>query len=264
MVVDTLNNEINNVTQWSNKNNLSLNIDKTKFMVVRKKLNTIDVNSHMGIWVDGVKIEQVQEFKYLGVIIDEHLTFSKHASYVTRKIAQKVNALGRVRKTLSKWSKVLIYKTIIVPHLNYCPTILFLLNNSEIATMQKRQNQALRIILDTNRYANINAMLDSLGILSVRQFIYFNTVIFVFKMIRGLMPKHLLDNCMTVDNVHDHFTRNANNFYIRPVRRTFDQKDLFHRELKLYNELPNHIKDCENLKTFKTYSFKHIKDTNLE
>ena len=154
MVVDTLNNEINNVTQWLNKNNLSLNIDKTKFMVVRKKLNTIDVNSHMGIWVDGVKIEQVQEFKYLGVIIDEHLTFSKHASYVTRKIAQKVNALGRVRKTLSKWSKVLIYKTIIVPHLNYCPTILFLLNNSEIATMQKRQNQALRIILDTNRYAN--------------------------------------------------------------------------------------------------------------
>lgn len=260
-IVQKINEDMKNLASWLSKNNLCLNVGKTKFMVIKNIGNKLDIKQHPGICIDGEKIEQVKEFKYLGIIIDEHLTFSKHAEYVTSKIARKVNVLGRMRKTLSQWSKTTLYKTLIMPHFNYCPTILLLLNESEIETMQKRQNQALRIILDTSRYANIKSMLNTIGILSVRQSIYLNTLIFIFKMIHGLLPRHLLENCVSVRTIHNYETRNADNFYIRTVPRTSDQKNLFHKGLKLYNELPNNVKDCQNLQQFRKNCLKHVKDT---
>lgn len=260
-IVPRINEDMKNLASWLSKNNLCLNVGKTKFMVIRNIGNQLDVIQHPGILIDGQKIEQVKEFKYLGVIIDEHLTFSKQAEYITSKIARKVNVLGRMRRTLSQWSKTTLYKTLIMPHFNYCPTILFLLNNSEIETMQKRQNQALRVILDTNRYTSIKSMLDATGILSVRQSICLNTLIFIFKMVHGLLPGHLLENCISVRTIHNYETRNADNFYIRRVPRTSDQKNLFHKGLKLYNELPNNVKDCQTLQQFRKNCLKHVKDT---
>ena len=72
----------------------------------------------------GEVIEVVKEIKYLGVIIDDKLKFSSHINYVCKKIAKKIGVLKRVSWYLSIDSRKLVYNTIVLPHFNYCSTVL--------------------------------------------------------------------------------------------------------------------------------------------
>ena len=99
-------------------------MEKTKFMIIKSKFNTISNTNHNGIIINDQRIEQVDQYKYLGVKVDEYLTFSKYAEYVIHKIAKKVNIMNGISSYLGSWTQLTIYKAIILPHFNYCSTIL--------------------------------------------------------------------------------------------------------------------------------------------
>ena len=160
--------------------------------------------------------------------------------------------MGRIGKNLSIWSKLLIYKTIVVPHLNYCSSILFLFNQTQLQHLQKKQNKAMRIILNCNRYTSINSMLNSLSLLSVQQQIFYNTMLIIYKMKNQLWPNHHLSNIKLIQNVHEYNTRTCNNFYVSTVKTTAAQNNIFHKGLVEYNNLPNIIKNSESLSIFKS------------
>lgn len=250
-IVNTINEELRIIEKWLSGNSLDVNTSKTKFLIIKSKYNMIDINSHSGIYINGESIEQVRECKYLGVIIDENLTFSSHASYLTNKIAKKVNYLGRVGNVIGTWTKLLIYKTIILPHLNFCASILFLLNNTEISNMQKKQNQALRTILKCSRYTSIRYMLESTGLLSVKQTIFVNAMTVIYKIKNGLLPPHLLEECTFVEDIHNYDTRSRGNFYVTTVTTNYSQNNLFHKGLIEFNKLPVELKNSESLVSFK-------------
>ena len=180
-IIEILNEELKVLESWLNNNSLKLNLDKTKVMIIKSKYNLMDTRHHQNVIIGNSKIEQVSEIKYLGVSIDDRLSFSNHALYISNKIAKKVNFLGRIGKDLNVWTKLIIYKPIILPHLNFCSTILFLLNNSEINRIQKNQNRALRVILGCDKYTSIKHILEVVDVLSVRQTILLNTYTFVYK-----------------------------------------------------------------------------------
>ena len=88
-IIDKINVELQNLHEWLQLNSLKVNINKTKFMLIKNKYRLLDTTNHVGVSINGHKIEQTTECKYLGVIIDEHLTFQQHSRYVTSKIAKK-------------------------------------------------------------------------------------------------------------------------------------------------------------------------------
>ncbi|RWS09986.1 RNA-directed DNA polymerase from mobile element jockey-like protein, partial [Dinothrombium tinctorium] len=117
----------------------------------RKQLQKLDYS----IFVIKIKddiVETVKSFKYLGVMFDEHLSFKYHVEYITKKIGQRVNFLQRIGKNLSKWTKLLIYNTIILPHFDYCSSITWHQNKCDIQQLQIYQNKAMRCILNCNKY----------------------------------------------------------------------------------------------------------------
>lgn len=69
-----------------------------------------------------------------------------------KKVARKVNLLGH---DLTLWTRKTIYESIIQPHFRYCSSILLLCSNKEISDLQKKQNQAMRILLRCNRHTKI-------------------------------------------------------------------------------------------------------------
>lgn len=261
-VINIINIELENVLKWLNMNSLYINVNKTKFMIIKSKLSRLDTENHVDVLINNIRIDQVNEIKYLGVIIDEHLSFSNHAIYVANKVIKKANLIGRAGQDMSIYTKLTIYKTIILPHFNFCSTVLFLLNNQELQILQKRQNRVMRHILNCNRRTSIKLMLDTLNLLSVRQIIYLNTLIFIYKIVHNMVPIHLLQNCTFVREIHDYNTRGSQNFYIPTVKHNYSQKSLYHNGLKLYNSLPEHIKESTTLNKFKL-ACKHYVKTNV-
>ena len=74
--------EVRVLAGWSQNNNLSLNVTKTKEIIVdnRKKRN-----EHAPILINGAAVEQGESFKFLGVHITNKLTWSKHAMTVVKR-----------------------------------------------------------------------------------------------------------------------------------------------------------------------------------
>ena len=74
--------EVRDLAMWCQDNNLSLNVIKTKEMIVdyRKKRT-----EHAPILIDGAAVEQVESLKFLGVHITNKLTWSKPTKTVVKR-----------------------------------------------------------------------------------------------------------------------------------------------------------------------------------
>ena len=80
--------ELTKITQWLAVNRLSLNAKKTKMMIFHSKQNKLSVNKIPIIKINGMPIERVTEFKFLGVLIDSNLTWSPHCNYIANKLSR--------------------------------------------------------------------------------------------------------------------------------------------------------------------------------
>ena len=79
-------------------------------------------HKHMDVklCINKVPIQQVDNTKFLGVIIDENLYWSNYISYINSKIANGIGIICRARKLFSKSPLINIYYAFIFPYLIYC------------------------------------------------------------------------------------------------------------------------------------------------
>ena len=78
-----INTELKEISNWFKLNKLSLNIDKTNFMIFKNKYNNKPMTDFR-IEIDNKYIEQVDTTKFLGILIDNILTWKAHTSHVTK------------------------------------------------------------------------------------------------------------------------------------------------------------------------------------
>ena len=75
-------------------NGLQLNASKTKCMLLHSSRRRIETG--LDVHVDGVTVDQIRLFKYLGVLINDTLTWSDHVDMICRKVSCSLNLLCRL------------------------------------------------------------------------------------------------------------------------------------------------------------------------
>lgn len=237
------------------QNKLKLNVKKTKVIIIsNKSYNTDNVN----IYIDGKKLEIVEEIKYLGIIVDKNLKFDKNIDYICKKVGRKVNVISRLRNELNFQQKLTLYKSIVQPHLIYCSTIIFLSSQSDIERLQILQNKCLRNIMRVDRFTSSSILLDTLNLMSVKQTIIFYTILFIHKMVHNYAPKYLTKRIrFRSENQKNRPLRNTNQIELTKANKSSSQNSLFYKGIKLYNSIPNDIKDIKSehkfIEKLKTY-----------
>ena len=249
-IIETLNKELEDVHDWLNYNKLSLNAEKSKYMLITKN-NKLRHCKNNALKIGNRNLEQVDRIKYLGIIIDDGLMFRDHANYIINKITKKVGVLGRIAICLSSYTASLVYKTTILPHFMYCPTILYMFCKADIERLQKLQNKAMRNILKCNKFTKVKSMLDTLEWLDVKNGIEMQVMVFIYKIKNQLAPEYLMDILDETNPTHSYGTRQRNDFYLSRVNKTSTMNNVFYKGLRAYNNLPEHIKKLKNLVAFK-------------
>ena len=79
--IERLNGELQNIYDWLAVNKLSLNVSKTKFMVFHHPLKNLPQN--MEIKINNSPVERVKEFCFLGLTINENLTWKTHITQLS-------------------------------------------------------------------------------------------------------------------------------------------------------------------------------------
>ena len=82
-----INEELNKLSIWLASNKLTLNIEKSHYVIFhRARLKQSNIN----ITLSNISLERVTFTKFLGVIIDEKLSFTSHISYIKNKISKAI------------------------------------------------------------------------------------------------------------------------------------------------------------------------------
>ena len=151
-----INEDLNSRSQWLNNNLLTLNYEKTKFMIFANKKQSTKVD----ITIENKKVLEESSFNYLGVTLSSDLTWHNHIDNMITKINQRLGVLRRVKEFLDLDTRCVLYTSLILPLFDYGDTIWGDKNNSIlINSLQVLENKAAKIILNQHpRYSSTKAL----------------------------------------------------------------------------------------------------------
>ena len=184
-VVSQINVEIGKVYCWVKANKLSLNIDKTNFMLFTPKHFSRNMD---GLLINGNQITEVNETKFLGVIIDNKLTWCPHIMYISKKIAKGIGIILKASKVFNNETLFSLYYTFVYPYLNYCIHVWGKAYDTLLRHLIALQNKIIRIINDVPLRTNVDNLYIKHNILSVKRLYSYNVGLFMYKYSNGLLP----------------------------------------------------------------------------
>jgi hypothetical protein len=87
--------EVRDLAVWCQENNLSLNISKTKELIVDYRKRRAE---HTFVHIDGAIVERVESFEFLSVHITKELTWSTHTHTIVKRARQRLFPLRRLKR----------------------------------------------------------------------------------------------------------------------------------------------------------------------
>jgi len=143
------------LADWAHRWDMQLNVSKTKVMLFGAPNQSVDVT------IQGRPVEQVPHFKYLGVWVDEKLSFTEQADYAASKAIKAFSKVARLiecRKGISPHIGIMLYKCLVRPHLEYAIAAWACMNESSLQTLERVQSRCLRTVLGAKAHASSEAI----------------------------------------------------------------------------------------------------------
>lgn len=177
-----INTEMSKVDDWLTVNKLSLNVDKTKFMIFAKPNSSVP---NITPSIRQISIEKVSEFNFLGVLIDDSLTWKPHINKIRSKISKGAGILSRLKNLLPSNVLLNIYNTLVLPFLNYAIMVWGFSSTNRLLLLQKK---AVRSITNSTYYAHTTNLFKLLGLLKVDDLFFLALLKFYFKWKNESLP----------------------------------------------------------------------------
>ena len=95
-------------------------------------------------------LERVCSYKYLGLILDEHLTYNKHIKEMNRLVSHKLYVMSKIRKYITTYACINIFKTMVLSLIEYCDIVYSGTSITNLNDIDKLFYRDLRICMYTN------------------------------------------------------------------------------------------------------------------
>ena len=133
------------VDRWLKNNQLSVNVEKTKFLLFTKSKKTLDV------FIKGFKIEQTKSIKYLGILIDDKLKWHEHIDFVANNLSAANEILCKLRRYVPQNALISVYYSLAYSYLQYAILCWGNASTKELKKLQVRQNRLVKTITNSVR-----------------------------------------------------------------------------------------------------------------
>ena len=232
-----INDELRNINYWMKVNELSLNVKKSKFMVfhnIGKKVDLPDV------FMDDTRIEAVNSFNFLGLTLDHHINWTDHLTKISNKISQAVGILNKLKYFLPTHIKLMIYNSLILPHINFG-----ILNwGFKLNRIEKLQKKALRWITCSNYNAHTDPLFKELKVLKVKDIFTQMKLKCYHKFTNKNLPNKLLSlPFKSRQEIHSYSTRGSGELFVNRVNTTRAKQSLKYDIPVVVNNTPKNITD---------------------
>jgi len=237
--------------EWFKANRLSLNIPKTQYIHFTMRDLKIHTDKTGYIQIGGNTIEQKETLRFLGMHIDSLLDWKHHIIHIKNKLYSGIYAMNRIKNYLPlKYMKTLYY-TLIQSHIDYGLILYGNANKKYITKLQTLQNKAIRIISTKAQNSSIISLYRKLRILKVKEQYKLFVGKFMYRFKTETLPNAIQNLYQTNREFHNYNTRNRYNLATKKHRLHKTNKSLMNMGPKIWNNLPNTIKNAQTFNNFK-------------
>jgi len=234
---ETLQDDLKKLESWENKWSMSFNPDKCEVIRITKKKNPLIHNYQL----HNVTLATTKNAKYLGLTISHNFSWKTHINNISAKANNTLRFIKRNIKTKNQKIKETAYKTYVRPQLEYCSVIWHPWQKNLCYAVERVQRAAARYVMyDYERTSSVTEMINILNWQTLEQRRLHSSLIVLYKINHQLI---------SVD--HHHLTHSRNLNFLLPFSRTlYHQYSYFPRTIRLWNNLPFHVKDSSSLGQF--------------
>ena len=185
--------------------------------------------------INGDTIKRVNQYKYLGVTFDQHMSFSAQLSKVSKKLSQRINMLKKFRLNITSATANLIYNSMIAPMMLYCFPVY-------LGSPSVHQNFTK---LETTAYKTIKTQLQNTITNNIKQ----RSAVEVFKHIHQLKKNDLIKFDLFQHNIST--CGNGNRLVVPKSKNEAGRRPFNTQGALTYNSLPQHVLNEKSILIFK-------------
>ena len=251
--------DLTRLVSYFSSNSLQLNLSKTNYMIIKPKASTTNIGTQ--ITINNTDILRVNETKFLGVIIDDKLSFQQHIKQTENKISKGLYALRTIKNILPKKHLKLIYHALISPHLSYGIPFWHNSTKQRLHRLTILQKKAIRIITNSQYNAPSSPLFKQERILPLEKLHQAELQKLMYRIHHSLIPNPIPSAFSFNPPAHPYPTRyrNTNPMTTQINRHHLSHKSFVHHAPLLWNTLSPDLKNSSSLKQFN----KKIKTTLL-
>ena len=212
-----INRDLSLIVDWLRANKISLNTSKTELVLFKNP--TKQITKHLNFRLSGQKIHRSSSVKYLGILIDENLSWEHHLRSLSSKLARAVGFLSKLRHCLNYKTLLSVYYALFDSHINYCIQCLGHVNITSLEKIEKLQNKAMRIIHFKTQRDSVKPLYIRSRILPIRKQLQMINCLFAFDFINDNTPPYFNDFFRLANENRRHNTRSSSlKFEIQKTR----------------------------------------------
>ena len=204
-----VNYDLKGITDWLNANRISLNVNKTEFIIFRSARRSLDCE--INIKMNGKRLFSSPYIRYLGILLDEHLSWTPHVMELTKKLNRSNSMLSKIRHYVDRDTIRSLYFTLFSSHINYCCQVWGQNGSYILNKILSLQRCALRIINFKPFRSDVTHLFHSLNIPSFPNLVRIANLLFVFDSLTHNLPPSIDKYFTLSQEIHSYHTRNAKN-----------------------------------------------------
>ena len=280
---------------WLQDNRMVVAGEKSKLLIIgTKELRKSKLGDNLrSILVDGKTVEESPSEKLLGVIVNNHMTWKEHLHGeewrteegnnrgLIPQLAQRLGILRKLSRHTSKKKLKMLISGLFYSKLSYCLPLycntwgldnyvegmqrFTSFNKEDNRRIQVLQNAVCRLLLDRRERdrthyfkQNISTreLLEVTGDLSIHQLGAHSTLMMLKRILQSGKPEYLASKLVT-HNSQD--TRSGSTLLPARASLNLSKSSFIYRAIKLYNQLPEHIRQVDKITSFKKETKEWVK-----
>ena len=244
--------ELKKVKEWLDVNKLSLNIDKTNFIIFKSpqhsSLETVNIK------IGNQPVKQSRYVKFLGVLLDENLSWKYHLSELSKKLARTCGMFFKIRHFLPVDVMICLYNSLFPSFLQYGIVVWGLTYDVHIKPIYLLQKRVVKAIAFEHFTSPSTPIFSDLKILKLQDLFQLKLLCFVYDCVNKKSPSCFHKFFESVTNVHQYGTRQATKndiFLTRKNTLQYGIRSVRFFGAKSWNNIPVDIKRSSSAFSFR-------------
>jgi len=241
----TLNKDMESISSWLDHNYLQANGDKTQGMILGNSSYVYD------LVFNGTSISLEEHLKILGVHLDNQLSFKEHINILLKKAYAKITALRRLKRLVPANILLLLYKSFVLSHFEYCNSLLIGVNKTLKKKLEDANHYGLRTILNMGKNSDYESLLKIANMNSLEHRRIEQSLTIFFKCFKEDGPRYI-DNLFKPRITPYNLRNSGVNVEQSPYNSKFLHSSFSFIISRIWNRLPASVKNARNVASFRS------------